>query len=44
VTDICYEVGYTNLSNFNRAFLRHVGRTPSVYRKAARGKRVSLDC
>lgn len=44
VTDICYEVGYTNLSNFNRAFLRHVGRTPSVYRKAARGKRVSPDC
>jgi AraC-like DNA-binding protein len=44
VTDICYEVGYTNLSNFNRAFLRHVGRTPSVYRKAARGKRISLDC
>jgi len=43
VTDICYEVGYTNLSNFNRAFLRHVGKTPSVYRKAARGKRVSPD-
>ncbi len=41
VTDICYEVGYRNLSNFNRAFLRINGRTPSEYRKASRNKRVS---
>ena len=44
ITDICYEVGYTNLSNFNRTFLRHVGKSPSVYRKAAHGKRTSADC
>jgi len=44
ITDICYEVGYTNLSNFNRAFLRHVGKSPSAYRKAAHGKRTSADC
>jgi AraC-like DNA-binding protein len=44
VIDICYEVGYTNLSNFNRSFLRHVGKSPSVYRKAAQGKRVSPNC
>ena len=43
VIEICYEVGYTNLSNFNRSFLRHVGKSPSVYRKAAHGKRVSAD-
>jgi AraC-like DNA-binding protein len=43
VIDICYEVGYTNLSNFNRSFLRHVGKSPSVYRRAAHGKRVSAD-
>ncbi|MBB3386215.1 MULTISPECIES: AraC family transcriptional regulator [unclassified Rhizobium] len=41
ITDICYEVGYRNLSNFNRSFLRAVGRTPSDYRRASRGKRVS---
>ncbi|KEA03268.1 AraC family transcriptional regulator [Agrobacterium rhizogenes] len=43
VIDICYEVGYTNLSNFNRSFLRHVGKSPSAYRRAAHGKRVSTD-
>lgn len=43
ITEICYEVGYTNLSNFNRSFLRHVGKSPSAYRRAAHGKRVSTD-
>jgi AraC-like DNA-binding protein len=43
ITEICYEVGYTNLSNFNRSFLRHVGKSPSAYRKAAHAKRVSAD-
>lgn len=32
VTDVCFEVGYRNLSNFNRTFLRHHGITPSKYR------------
>ena len=31
VTDICYEVGYANVSNFNRTFLRLRGLTPSAY-------------
>ncbi len=43
ITEICYEVGYANLSNFNRSFLRHVGKSPSAYRKAAHGKRLSAD-
>ncbi len=34
VAAIAYEVGYQNLSNFNRHFLAHYGRTPSAYRRA----------
>jgi AraC-like DNA-binding protein len=33
VTDICYEVGYQNVSNFNRHFRTEKGVTPSGYRK-----------
>ncbi|MBR0718737.1 AraC family transcriptional regulator [Bradyrhizobium liaoningense] len=35
VSAICYEVGYDNLSNFNRNFLRRRGMTPSRYRDLA---------
>lgn len=30
---ICYEVGFTNLSNFNRHFLNEQGETPREYRQ-----------
>jgi AraC-like DNA-binding protein len=33
VTDVCYEVGYQNVSNFNRHFRREKGVTPSRYRQ-----------
>lgn len=33
VTEICFEVGYNNISNFNRQFLAMKGVTPSDYRK-----------
>lgn len=33
ITDICFEVGYMNISNFNRTFLRQHKMTPSAYRK-----------
>ena len=36
VTNICYEVGYSNISNFNRNFLKQRGTTPSVYRRLAK--------
>ena len=36
ITEICGEVGYENLSNFNRAFRDLRGMTPSQYRKLAR--------
>lgn len=33
VSEICYEVGFANLSNFNRRFMAEVGTTPTQYRK-----------
>ena len=36
VTDICFEVGYANVSNFNRAFRRARGMSPTLYRRLAR--------
>ncbi|RFB78274.1 helix-turn-helix domain-containing protein [Methylovirgula sp. 4M-Z18] len=36
ITDICYDVGYFNLSNFNRAFRALRGMSPSRYRRLAR--------
>ncbi len=33
VTDICYKVGFNNLSNFNRQFLNAKAMTPSQFRR-----------
>jgi AraC-like DNA-binding protein len=33
ITDICFASGFTNLSNFNRQFLRQKGMSPSRFRK-----------
>ncbi len=33
ISDICYQSGYNNLSNFNRQFKRIVNKSPMVYRK-----------
>lgn len=35
VTDICFEVGFNNIANFNRQFMKICGRTPSDYRRIA---------
>lgn len=35
VSDICQEVGFSNLANFNRRFLQLKGMTPSAYRRQA---------
>lgn len=35
VTEICYDVGFNNISNFNRQFARVKGVTPSAYRRQA---------
>jgi AraC-like DNA-binding protein len=37
ISDICYEVGFSNLSNFNRHFLNDTGETPRHYRQRAQG-------
>lgn len=34
VADVAWQVGYTNLSSFNRRFLEEVGTTPLRYRRA----------
>ena len=33
VTDICYSLGFENVSHFSRLFKEHYGHTPSSYRK-----------
>jgi AraC-like DNA-binding protein/mannose-6-phosphate isomerase-like protein (cupin superfamily) len=33
ISDICYDVGFSNLSNFNRHFLNDAGETPRQYRQ-----------
>ena len=33
VADICYEVGFNNVANFNRRFLEAKGMTPSEFRR-----------
>ncbi len=37
ITAVAAGSGFANLANFNRRFLRHLGMTPSVYRRRARG-------
>lgn len=37
ITDICFEVGFNNLSNFNRQFLAEKGMPPSHFRRLLAG-------
>jgi len=39
ITDIAYDVGFGDLSNFVRTFHRAAGVSPGAFRDAARGKR-----
>lgn len=36
ISEICYECGFNNLSNFNKVFKERIGCTPSDYRKSFR--------
>ena len=38
VTNICYDVGFNNVANFNRRFLELKGVTPSEFRKQAESR------
>ena len=41
VTDVCYSLGFTDASYFNRVFRKHEDTTPSTYRNSvASGKLV----
>lgn len=40
ITAICFEVGYANVSNFNRIFRAQRGMTPSAYRRLAARRRL----
>ena len=43
ITDICYEVGFRNVSNFNRQFLAAKGMPPSRFRSLQRaGRRLAV--
>ncbi|MBK1878710.1 helix-turn-helix domain-containing protein [Pelagicoccus mobilis] len=33
ITEVAFEAGFSNLSNFNRLFKKHFGETPSAYQK-----------
>lgn len=43
ITDVAFEVGFGDLSNFVRTFHRAAGISPRGFRKAARGDRQSLQ-
>jgi AraC-like DNA-binding protein len=43
ITDIAYDVGFGDLSNFVRTFHRAAGVSPGAFRKAAQGKRKILQ-
>ncbi len=38
ISSICFGVGFQNLANFNRHFLKMKGMTPSEFRETARGE------
>jgi AraC-like DNA-binding protein len=41
ITDVCYQTGFNNLSNFNRQFLQQKGVSPTVFRNC---HRLNLAC
>ncbi|MBL8834658.1 MAG: helix-turn-helix transcriptional regulator [Alphaproteobacteria bacterium] len=43
ITDIAYDVGFGDLSNFVRTFHRAAGMSPRGFRKAARGERALVQ-
>jgi AraC family transcriptional regulator len=43
VTDIAYDAGFADLSNFTRTFTRAAGVSPLKFRKASRGERKILQ-
>ena len=42
ITDICFECGFNNISNFNRIFKKHKDVTPSEFRDNFNGTKIVL--
>ena len=38
VSNVCYDVGFQNVANFNRRFLQVKGVTPKEFRRQADGR------
>jgi AraC-like DNA-binding protein len=43
ITDVAFDVGFGNLSNFVRTFHRAAGVSPRTFRQASRGDRKILQ-
>jgi YesN/AraC family two-component response regulator len=43
VTDVCFAVGYSDLSYFTRTFRRYIGTSPSVYKSHLNDVRLVLE-
>ena len=42
ISEICYECGFNNLSNFNRTFKAHRGNTPREFRALYKKHKVTV--
>ena len=38
ITNVCYDVGFNNVANFNRRFLQIKGMTPKEFRRQAEAR------
>ena len=38
ITNVCYDVGFNNVANFNRRFLQIKGMTPKEFRAQSGGR------
>ena len=43
IADVCFEVGYINLSNFNRHFRYEMNQTPTDYRRGTAATLFNLN-
>lgn len=43
ITEICFEAGFNNISNFNRTFLKKTGLKPSNYRHVSQHRNMALE-
>ncbi len=39
ISEVCYQVGFNDVSNFTKAFKKHTNLTPQIYRQKIRGEK-----